>query len=332
MRPIALPWIAGISAFLVVAVADAARRPYYGGTLRIEIRARIRTLDPTAPASDPMEFAAKSFLAPFVLAAPLDASPAGSGPFKLARWDPGKGATLVANDDYPGGRPYLDSIELQMGRDLKDQALDFSLGRADITETGERKGPLVNTLALVFDNDRASASLREALSLSIDRETIQKVLLRDQGEPTHALLPEWFSGYAFLFDKPRDLSRAHDLAGFAPSLTFLYDRQDATIRRIAERIALNAMDAGISLRPVTAANADVRLELLRVAAKDELSSLQNVAALLAIPFPAAASPYEAERSLLYGFRVIPILHLADSWAVSPRVHNWPDLANVWINP
>jgi len=306
---------------LAAALAIAARRPYYGGTLRIEIRAQVRSLDPTEPVSDPLEFAAKSLL-----------SPAGAGPFKIARWEPGKAATLIANDDYPGGRPYLDSIEIQMGRDLKDQALDFSLGRADITETGERKGTLVNTLALVFDSDRIAPPLREALSLSIDRQTIQKVLLKDQGDPTNALLPEWLSGYAFLFDKPSDVAHARQLAASAPPLTFAYDRQDATLRRIAERIAVNAMEAGISMRAVTTANADVRLALLHIATKEELSSLQDLAALLKMPFPAGASPYEAERSLLEGFRVVPILHIADSWAVSPRVHNWPDLPNVWINP
>lgn len=321
MNPTALRSIAGISVFLAAALAVAARRPYYGGTLRIEIRAQIRSLDPKEPASDPMEFAAKSLL-----------SPAGAGPFKIARWEPGKVATLIANDDYPGGRPFLDSIEIQMGRDLKDQALDFSLGRADITETGERKGTLVNTLALVFDNERIAPAVREALSLSIDRQTIQKVLLKDQGQTTNALLPQWLSGYAFLFDKPRDVAHAHQLAASAPSLSFAYDRQDATLRRIAERIAVNAMEAGISMRPVTTANADVRLELLHIATKEELPSLQDLAGLLKMPFPAGASPYDAERSLLDGFRVIPILHLADSWAVSPRVHNWPDLPNVWINP
>jgi peptide/nickel transport system substrate-binding protein len=321
MKPTALRWTAGISALLLAAAAVAARRPYYGGTLRIEIRAQIRSLDSRDSASDPMEFAAKSLL-----------SPAGAGPFKIARFEPGKGATLVANDDYPGGRPFLDSIEIQMGRDLKDQALDFSLGRADITETGERKGTLVNTLALVFDSDRIAPAVREALSLSIDRQTIQKVLLKDQGQPTNALLPQWLSGYSFLFDKPRDVARAHQLATSAPSFTFAYDRQDATLRRIAERIAVNAMEAGISMRPVNTPNADVRLELLHIAAKDELPVLQDLAALLKMPFAAGGPPYEAERSLLEGFRVIPILHLADSWAVSPRVHNWPDLANVWINP
>src|SRR5579872_2993674 len=216
MRPTALLSVAGISAFLLAGFAGAARRPYYGGTLRIELRAQVRSLDPADPVSDPMEFAVKSFF-----------SPAASGPFKIARWDPGKGATLIANDDYSGGRPFLDSIEIQMGRDLKDQALDFTLGKADITETGERKGPLTNTLALIFDGDRVPSSVREALSLSIDRRTIQKVLLRDQGEPTNALLPEWLSGYAFLFEKPRDVFHARLLAPSAPPLSFAYDRQDA---------------------------------------------------------------------------------------------------------
>jgi ABC-type oligopeptide transport system substrate-binding subunit len=268
-----------------------------------------------------MEFAAKALLATAV-----------AGPFKIARFEPGKSATLVANDDSPFPRPYVDSVEIQMGRDLKDQALDFTLAKADITETGERRGPLVNTLALIFDNDRIAPKVREALSLSIDRRTIQKVLLKDQGEPTNALLPEWLSGYAFLFDKARDVAHARELAAASTPVTFAYDRQDATIRRIAERIAVNAMEAGILMRPVATRNADVRLELLNITAKEELPALQSLASLLKLPFPTGSSPYETERSLLEGFRVIPILHLADSWAVSPRVHNWPDLPNVWINP
>lgn len=330
MKPTALPWIAGTSALLAVAFAQGARRPYYGGTLRIEIRSQVHTLDPKDPASDPMEFAAKSLLGPLVF--PPDPLSAGIGPFKITRWEPGKAATLVVNDEYPLPRPFLDSIEIQMGRDLKDQALDFSVGKADITETGERKGALVNTLALVFDNDRIAPALREALSLSIDRQTIQKVLLKDQGEPTNALLPEWLSGYAFLFDQPRDITRAHQLGGSASPIMFAYDREDAGIRRIAERIAVNAMEAGIALRPAPAANADLRLELLHITKKDESLSLQDLAGLLKTPFVAGASSYEKERAMLEGFRVIPILHLADSWAVSPRVHNWPDLANVWVNP
>lgn len=315
MKPTTLPWIAGTSALLLVTLAEAARRPSYGGTLRIEIRAEVRSFDAKDPTADPGEFAAKLLL-----------SPAISGPFNIARFEPGKSATLVANEDYPGGRPFLDSIEIQMGRDLKDQALDFSLGKADVTETGDRKGRLVNTLALVFDNDRVAPALREAISLAIDRQTIQKVLLKDQGEPTNALLPEWFSGYAFLFAQPRDVQRARQLAGAAAPLSFFYDRQDATIRRVAERIAVNAMEAGISLRSATVGKADVRLELLHLAPLADLALLLNQP-----PSPAGTSSHDAERALLEGYRIVPVLHVADAWATSQRVHNWPDLANVWLS-
>lgn len=321
MKPTALRWIAAISFVLALSVAAAARRPYYGGTLRIELRARIHSLDPKEPASDPVELAAKSLL-----------NAAVSGPFNIARWEPGKGATLVANEEYSGGRPFLDSIEIQLGRDLKAQALDSSVGKADVTETGERRGKLTNTLAIVFESDRVSAGLREALSLAVDRATINTVLLKGQGEPSNALLPEWLSGYAFLFSKPRDVARARQLAAGGAPISFAYDRDDPVIRRIGERIGVNAMEAGIALRPAAAANADARLELLPMTMNDELGSLADIAVVLNLPFPSGANPYDAERTLLDGYKIIPVLHLGDAWAVSPRVHNWPDLANVWVNP
>ena len=39
----------------------------------------------------------------------------------------------------------------------------------------------------------------QALSLAIDRAAIVNVLLQRQGEPAGSLLPQWLSGYAFLF-------------------------------------------------------------------------------------------------------------------------------------
>jgi ABC-type transport system substrate-binding protein len=395
MKRTAYRWLAGISALSVAGIAYSERRPYYGGTLRIEMRAQVRTLDPAQPSTDPAEFAAKAFLAQLVYqplvrfdekgevrpararawtldpkskvwrftldppseillpddrpieqllseqarftSAPVSRAADGSiidatGPFKIARWEPGKSATLIANDKHWEGRPYLDVIEIQMGRSLNDQALDLSVGKADVTETGERKGKLTKTLAIVFDNDGVSSGLREALSLSIDRGTINNVLLKGQGEPSNALLPEWLSGYAFLFSQPRDMGRARQLAAAGPAISFFYDREDAAIRRIAERIAVNAMEAGIMLRSVAAGNADARLQLLPITTNNESSSLSDIAALLKTPFSFFATPYEAERALLDGYRIIPVLHLADSWAVSARVHNWPDLANVWVSP
>ena len=55
MRRTPLPSIAAVSALLVLSVASlsAARRPSYGGDLRIEIRAAIAVLEPSATPDDP---------------------------------------------------------------------------------------------------------------------------------------------------------------------------------------------------------------------------------------------------------------------------------------
>ena len=119
--------------------------------------------------------------------------------------------------------------EIEMGRPLRDQALDFDLGKADIVELTaadtrrmRQNGKTVWTsspadlVALVFDS-AVDERVREAIALSIDRATVQSVLLQRQGASTGALLPQWLSGYAFLFDGARDLERARQMALPAPA-------------------------------------------------------------------------------------------------------------------
>src|SRR6185369_17869726 len=98
---------------------------------------------------------------------------------------------------------------------------------------------------------------------------------------------------------------------------------------IGERISVNAMEAGITLRPGNVI-ADVRLVMIPVTSRDELAALADIAVVLKAPFSFSAAPYELERALLDGFRAIPLFHLGRNWSLSPRVHSWPDLPNVWI--
>src|SRR5690348_715878 len=55
---------------------------------------------------------------------PANSLPIGTGPFRVTDWNSGRSAELEANDDYWGGRPFIDKIEIQMGRSSKDQFLD----------------------------------------------------------------------------------------------------------------------------------------------------------------------------------------------------------------
>src|SRR5579863_4393476 len=223
-----------------------------------------------------------------------DGALTGTGPFRVARWEAGKAATLVANEAHWKGRPYVDSVEIQMGRDLRDQTQDLQLGKADVTDasvatTDDSRAQ--ETLALVFDSPRSTPAMREAVALSLDKVVIRKVLLKAHGDITGALLPQWLSGYSFLFDSKRDVAHARQLAAGSSPLTFAYDRQDAVLRSIGERISVNAMEAGITMRPGNGA-ADVRLVMIPVTSRDELAALADIAAMFRTPFSFAAAPYE----------------------------------------
>ena len=287
-----------------------------------------------APDDRPIEQILREMARPWnaIVVREPDGTLTGTGPFRVARWYSGKGATLVANEAHWKGRPYVDAVEIQMGRDLRDQTQDLQLGKADVSDapvgtTDDSRAE--ETLALVFDTPRSTPAMREAVSLSLDKVVIRRVLLKGHGDISGALLPQWLSGYSFLFDGKRDVARARQLAAGSPPLTFAYDRQDAVLRSIGERISVNAMEAGITMRPGNGA-ADVRLVMIPVTSRDELAALADIASVFKAPFSFAAAPYEAERALLDGFRAIPLFHLTRNWNVSPRVHSWPDLANVWI--
>jgi len=416
----ALRWIAAGNAILALTAAlEAARRPHYGGELRVETRAAVLSLDPGVASEDPVALAAQRQWTPLVFETlvrlddhgrpqpwlatswmldsarkawifqarknvklhdgstwspaggsiavsddrPIeqilrelagarsaivvkaeDGSLLGTGPFRVARWDAGKSATLVAHDKYWGGRPFLDSISIQMGRSLADQASDLQIGKADAVEIAARdlrapkqrgttiaNTPPMDTVALQFDGGRVPAPVRQALALSIDRASIHNVLLQKQGEISGALLPKWLTGYSFLFPAERDLAKAKQLVPPPQSMTFGYDRQDAAIRPIAERIAVNASEAGITLRQSTA-TADVRLVRLPVIAGDPWLALQDMAALLRVAQPSpTASYYEAEKALIESSGVIPLFHLPRGWMLSSKVKNWPRFEDVWLD-
>ncbi len=209
-----------------------------------------------------------------------------------------------------------------------------SLGPADVA--GVRRAEL---LSLVFDLRRPAVQdvrLRQAVALSIDRSSIVNVLLQKQGEAAGGLLPQWLSGYAFLFPVAADVERAkqvrHKLSAAAP-LALVYDSDDALVRAVAERVAVNARAVGISVqvsgaRSDATAGADVRLIRLRLGSTDPRvaldSLLASLGALESLP-PAGAVPeqlYAAERALVESLRVVPLAHLPETYGLGPRVKNW----------
>jgi peptide/nickel transport system substrate-binding protein len=280
----------------------------------------------------------------------------GSGPFRIAEWQPGQRALLAANDDYWGGRPFLDSIELQMGRLLRDQSIDLELGKADVVELtpedarrAAQRGVRTWTsapaelLALVFERGRTAfedTRLREAVALSVDRAAIHNVLLQRQGESTAALLPQWLTGFAFLFPARRDLERARRIAASRSKAglraTLSYDPGDPLARSIAERLAVDVREAGVVLQAMPGGKADMRLARVRLKSLDPSQALSDFAAALGLPEPlkpavgsAPEALYQSERKLLEDYRVVPLFHVPQTLGLGRQVHNWD--ARPWGN-
>jgi ABC-type transport system substrate-binding protein len=296
-------------------------------------------------------------------------TPTGTGPFRVVEWEPGKKLALAANEDCWRGRPFLDSIEIEMGKGFREQMTELELGKADLVEVAPeqthlfsqnqlsqnrdaRAGHLsssapIELLALVFARDVASFDeklLREALALSVERGSIKSVLLQGAGQPAAGILPNWMSGYGFVFSAGADLARArqaHEQVHTAPTWTIGYGDADPVDRLLAERIALNARDAGLSLQPTSAANADLRLVRIPLASNDPWIALENVAAMSGTSVVKMGGSveelYAGESAVLAAQRVIPLFHLPVSYAATSSLRNWalrPDgswtLGDAWL--
>jgi ABC-type transport system substrate-binding protein len=289
-----------------------------------------------------------------------DGRPSGTGPFRIADWQPGKKLTLTAEEGCWRGRPFLDGIEVEMGRSFRDQMTALELGKADLVEVAPEQSHraaldgrrLASSLpmelvALVFSRDVKSVDekmLREALALSVERGSIRSVLLQGAGQPAGSALPNWISGYGFVFPVDADLARARharEQVRTIPTWTFAYDASDPVARLLTERIALNARDAGLVLQPTTAVAADLRLVRIPLASADPWIALANVASIAGVaPKGKAGSVedlYAAEQSLLATQRLIPLFHLPASYAASASLKNWTSrsdgtwsLADSWL--
>jgi len=191
-------------------------------------------------------------------------------------------------------------------------------------------------IALTVAGSRDLDRVRQALALAIDRPAIHNVLLQKQGEVSGALLPQWLSGYAFLFPTARDLGKARALAASAASspLSFAWDKQNPLLRPIAERIVVNAAEAGITLRPATGPQADVRLVMLRIASDDPAEALRLLGGK---PVADSSKMYDAERDLIDSRHLVPLFQLPVVYGLAPTVNAWTTgptgnwrLEDVWL--
>src|SRR6202167_5691685 len=285
----------------------------------------------------------------------------GTGPFHIEDWQVGRRLTLHVEENHWRGRGVVDAIEVEMGTNSHDQFTELELGKADLVQVppeeehrvameGQRTSSSqpMELVALLFNGNAQTADeklLRSALAHSLERASMKSVLLQGAGQPAASLLPNWMSGYGFVFSTDADLTQARherEEVRKATKRTLGYDANDSLARGMAERVALNARDAGIVLQPTTAATADFRLVRIPLASPDPWIALANVAEKIGMGMPkvggdSVADLYAAELSLLLGQRVIPLFHLPTEYASSPALHDWRPAADgswrldeVWV--
>ncbi|MCU1256184.1 MAG: hypothetical protein JWM83_2483 [Candidatus Angelobacter sp.] len=302
----------------------------------------------------------------------------GTGSYRLTQWQAGEHAQFTANEDYWGGRPFADSIEFQMGAPLRDQLMDRQLGSYAATELSvdqirnvEQNNQTVmlsrpaDLLALVFlqpdsggrpGRKPVDQRVRQALGLAINRAAISNVIFQRRAIPASGLLPQWLTGYEFMLGGETNLGRAKELRADAAAFVVIspialaYDFADPLARLAAERIAVDAREAGIIVQPYAeshiyskAARASMNADavLLRVplrsldpsvnlaARTEDLGiSQENTPAILGATRP--EDLLEIERKLLESNRVLPVAHVPQVLWLNNTAHNWQqELNGAW---
>ena len=259
----------------------------------------------------------------------------GTGPFRVTAWEPGRRLTLAAFDDYWGGRPYLDSVAIEFGTGrTRADLFDIPAGpsRRILPEgiaTWSSEPRILVAIVVSTLSAALNPAVVPALALTLDRAPIVNVLAQHKADAAYGLLPEWLSGYAFLLQSPPDVARAKQLISqirLAP-VTLSYPAGDLFLRSVAERVALNARDAGITIQPITAGNGNLRLLEVPLESTDAVDELDRVAQRLGTGDRVSqldpARPetlYQLERSLLDEHRFIPLAYLRETYGIAPRVH------------
>ncbi len=362
--------------------ATPARRPHYGGTLRVAIGAVLMTLDAAqGAAGGGEETSARAEIEALIGVQNGEhrEADAAASPFRVSEWQPGKLLTLAANEKFSGGRPYVDGIEISMGRNARDRLLDLELNKTDFAELAPQdarrateRGVRVSIsqpdelLALVFlkaAREKTRTPLREAISSSIDRSAIVSFILQKTGEPAAGLLPQWVNGTAFLFSMPASdaagVARAKELlqqmAGPA-KLVLGYDSADALEQAIAERVAVNAKEAGIAITTVgiaagksaSEAGADATIARSSLDSRKPREALTGLLAEFAtsadvdasaLPDAATAQDvFDRERAVVGDYQVVPLAWTPHVYGLSSRVRDWSapgpgehwPFADVWL--
>jgi oligopeptide transport system substrate-binding protein len=192
-----------------------------------------------------------------------------NGPYRLAEFAPGASLRMVRNPHYwDGSSVAYDEIRYEFIADENSEFARFRAGELDVTNSvpeqrfeelardsgsGLQHRPTLATFYFTFNTDRGplrgEPALREALSLSLDREVVTSAVVRAGQVPAYSLVPDGVWNYTpARYDwsgasRDKRLVRARSLyaaAGYSPRrplrLRMLYNENEL-VQRVCVAIA-----------------------------------------------------------------------------------------------
>jgi peptide/nickel transport system substrate-binding protein len=162
----------------------------------------------------------------------VDAKPNGTGPFKLSKYDAATGATYVRNDDWWGGKPFLDGVELVFSDDPATQIQGLLGGAVDAVVQfpvigGEAVFAAADKYVVegiqgashrqlwmnVREGNFADKRTRQAVAYGLDRQALIDTVLRGKGDlgNDHPIAPVYEFFDSSQPQRKRDVEKAKQL-------------------------------------------------------------------------------------------------------------------------
>lgn len=161
----------------------------------------VRIVSPTAMMKDGVEYSRSH--------------PVGTGAFKFVEWKKGDRIVLEANDDYWGGRPFLDRLIFRVFPDDTARVMALLAGEvhgiADVTPDNinmlkqEKRDDLkvianvgMNVGYISMNMDKKpfdNLKVRQAIAHSVNKEQIVKDIFKGMADPAKNILPPTLWGY-----------------------------------------------------------------------------------------------------------------------------------------
>lgn len=272
----------------------------------------------------------------------------GTGPYVVSEFEPGQRALLMRNGNYWGPAPYLEKVEVRFGTGGAG-VRSADLAELTLEQAESRSAPGILYALKWLPNGRVDAMVREAMSLVIARESLALPYAKGGTVPAYSYLPQNLSGYAFLFQSTTDAGRARSLvrdAGWKSPLSIAYRPNDPIARMIAERIAVNAREAGLVVQAFSDRNPETSSASAAVVSA-QIESSDPAAALFAIASALGLDPSDilesgdaehllaSERELLNDLRALPLVHAPSIMSRSRRLHDVAEpswhLETAWVD-